>query len=238
MEYYGADNVTRIMEVYRERVDDKNDLKSFIKEKGLLGEYLYNTVQKMNGTYPRLICRTQKNFNGREDMEIIKYRDTTFYTEETEVVGDVSNYRKYYVEIPRFTNDEKFYWKENNKYGVKECTLDYGPFQMNCILKADNEVTIEVKYTRCENKHRNNVTIAMIDVYEGTNEVIDEAIKKWVESFADDFVLAGWKTILRDASVKSKEQINNRKELRKEDLTEKKKAYSKKKQKHKKTIVA
>lgn len=84
-----------------------------------------------------------------------------------------------FKEIPLLMNDEMFTWKENTKYNATEAVVAMGAFEYHCIVSADGNGKVIVRYVKCENFHRTRVTIAEFDVKDAYNETFCEAIKKW-----------------------------------------------------------
>lgn len=88
-----------------------------------------------------------------------------------------------YKEIPLIINDENFIWKDNTKYNSKEAIITRGSFEYLCIVNADGNGKVIVRYTKGENFHRTRVTIAEFNVPNAYNEVFLEAIDKWTKEF-------------------------------------------------------
>lgn len=247
MEYFGRENMTRVVVVFSEsltrrktgydtsidgcvdRYEEPDRVSDFLCNEGLFGKYIYTKWQSMGDSYDK--ATLIHDFKSDDKLKAIVYDDEVFYVKETETNRIV------YKEIPRYTNDSFFHWILNEKYGARECTLERGPFKFVCTVKENDELTIEVKYTKCENRHRNTVTIATIEVFDGTNEIIKEAINAWGESFTEDLVLGGFKENLRKSGVKGSESIKQAREWNNEILTEKKRSYDKRKKEKKRQEV-
>lgn len=198
MEYYGDLNKKRLMVVARYDLKDITDPTTeigYIHSKGLLLDY---TLKQYYEGY--MHSKQQGNIHPCDDeMPWIIYDNCwssartnkrnkkTYYTNEFEWNGK----RGYavFMELPRIANDGTFTWKENKKYGTLEATLKSESFEYLCVSKLDGNAFVEVKYTKQENKHRNNVTLARIDVYNASNQDILDAIEKWKKELVSDLTL-------------------------------------------------
>lgn len=190
MEYYGNLNNKRlrVCETYDiEEITDVTKAVGFINSKGMLFDY---ALKQYNEGY---MHRHTKDFSGNihpcDDvnpwimfsdcwlgMKKIKRNGTIYY------VGEFKWNKKEYgvlMELPRIGDDSVFTWKTNKRYGTLEATIKKENFEYLCIVKADGNAFVEVKYTKQDNKHRNNVTMARINVYNASNQDILDAIKKW-----------------------------------------------------------
>lgn len=90
-----------------------------------------------------------------------------------------------YTELPLIIDDNNFKWKENSKYNSKEAVIIRNNFEYLCIANADGNGKIIVRYIKCENHHRNKVSIAEIDVSEVCNERFLRAIDEWTKEFKE-----------------------------------------------------
>lgn len=116
------------------------------------------------------------------------YESFEYLNEEDDVV------EKYYIyhdkdnvilfkEIPLLMDDDMFKWKENSKYNATEAIVTMGAFEYQCIVNADGNGKVIVRYVKCENFHRTKVTIAEFDVEDAYNESFYAAIYKWNSEF-------------------------------------------------------
>lgn len=184
MKYYGNQYIKKAIkvgEVSRNEFINKNSAVGFIKEHGLLGEY----ISKMDGDDEYLIDTNPKN----KSMEYIEYNGEKYWYGEN-IYDEMASIRLnatvgFYAQLPDIYNDKVFHWKKNKKYGSMECTIEEGVLAYQCIYKADGNANVNVRYVACDNLHRNKVTIATIEVEYATNEVILKAIKEWKRSFKD-----------------------------------------------------
>ena len=90
-----------------------------------------------------------------------------------------------YKELPDIYNDKTFHWRKNRKYDSQECVVEDGLFEYHCIYKADQNGTVDIKYAACDNRHRNKVTIATIDVEYASNIAFNKAIRQWKKQFKE-----------------------------------------------------
>ena len=117
-----------------------------------------------------------------------KYKKEYYYIGFRKILGSKGEKECYVVwkQLPRIANDDTFKWKENIKYGTKETVIIQGNFEFTCIVKADGDAIVDVRYTKCENKHRNRVTITRIEVFNAANEEILKAIDEWKKMFKSE----------------------------------------------------
>ena len=90
-----------------------------------------------------------------------------------------------YKETELIMNDRNFTWKDNNKYNAKEAVVKIGVLEYQCIVNNDGNGKVIVRYVKCENFHRNKVTIAEFEVADAYNESFMLAIKNWSKEFKD-----------------------------------------------------
>ena len=169
-------------------IGESNAYTDFMKKKGLLIEFLISIGRhcyeqdKINGkTIVDDIDRTIKHrawWSPEQKYEKIIIDDEVFYLCEK---WFSNNNQKYYIymEVPLIIDDENFIWKTNFKYNSKEATITRGMFEYQCIINADGNGKVIVRYVKCENFHRNKVTIAEFDVPNAYNEVFLEEINRW-----------------------------------------------------------
>lgn len=184
MKYYGNEYIkksVKVGEIPWNEFNDKNSAVGFIKEHGMLGEYVFKMEGIEDDEY--LINTDPKNVS----MDCIEYNGEKYWYGEN-IYDELASIRinrvvGFYRQLPDIYNDKVFHWKKNKKYGSMECTIEEGAFAYQCIYKADGNANINVRYIACENLHRNKVTIATIEVEFATNNVILNAIIKWKKSF-------------------------------------------------------
>ena len=80
--------------------------------------------------------------------------------------------------LPSVYDDRLFHWSENKKYNTMETTLVLGVFEFHCIyFKENGSAKINVCYAKCDNRHKNKVTIAEIEgIYNADNDILLDAI--------------------------------------------------------------
>lgn len=160
--------------------DFKNDCAlGFIKEKGMLGEYF----SKLEGTEIEEFSCEPDNV----DMRSIKYGDETYWYGvnclSVRLTKGFDSFIEVYKELPSIYNDKTFNWKKNKKYGSMVAVIEDKIFEYHCIVKADGDAVVDVKYNACDNRHRNRVTITTIEISNATNDAIRDAIKEWKRDF-------------------------------------------------------
>ena len=199
MEYYGDLNKKRLQIIADYKLNDITNPTSYVGylySKGLLLDYSlkqytegYIHNSKQGDIHP---CDSNISWIIYSDCwsasKANKRNKKIYYTGEFNWNGN----KMYgvFMELPRIANDSTFTWRENRKYGTLETVIKSENFEYLCVSKLDGNAFVEVKYTKQENKHRNNVTIARIDVYNASNEDILEAIKKWQNEIISDLKLS------------------------------------------------
>ena len=182
MKYYGNTDFSRMEMIgfYElDRVNNTNYFEGYLNKQGLLFDYTVNAdiTKKYNKNgYPAVYYENTNLYKRK------KYNKEYYYMGVRDGFGGKKNY-VVFKELPRITNDKTFKWKENIKYGTKETVIIQGNFEFTCIVKADGDAIVDVRYTKCENKHRNRVTITRIEVYNAANEEILKAIDEWRKLF-------------------------------------------------------
>jgi hypothetical protein len=186
MKFYGEKNLKRGLKVGEISYKDFNDVSSaigFIREHGLFGEYVSRMRDEVDDEIS--IDTDPENV----DMESIEYEGNRYWygTNCFDTVLTLGMDRKIgiYRELPDVYDDKIFHWKLNKKYGSMECVIEENLFEYHCIYKADGNAVINVKYTACDNLHKNKVTISTIEIEYATNTIILKAIKKWKKSFRE-----------------------------------------------------
>ena len=189
MYYHGEEGVKRLNEVIAFNLNELNNPTSplgFIKSRSKLKDYValqpgkINTSSQLMGQ-PRLHTFLLDDFTGMKSFE--RNGETYWYGIEDLQTG---KFETYYRELPLIIDNNRFHWKKNKKYGTMECVLVDYSFEYHIIYNKDGDATIDVKYNACENRHRNKVTIATIDVENAANEYIEAAINEWKENFMVD----------------------------------------------------
>lgn len=193
MKYYGNSDYNRMETIASypmAEINNPNSAIGFINQKGMLFEYLVNK-ENTSKHYKKghLTNEAYVYYQDCTGFKKKRYKKETYYIgvrEEDHVgKGGIECY-VLYKQLPRIANDDTFRWKENLKYGTKETVIIQGNFEFTCIVKADGDAIVDVRYTKCDNKHRNRVTITRIEVYNAANEEILKAIKEWKEMFQNE----------------------------------------------------
>lgn len=198
MEYYGNLNNKRLAWVATYDIDEimnKATEIGFINKKGMLLDYSLVRFENYQFRYvhdgiAETTTGKERMMNGNsivtwtddwKNMQKIKRNKVNYY------IGEISGGTYgVFMEMPRVGNDSNFKWKENRKYDTKECIIDGDTFKFEVIAKPNGNALINVRYIKCENKHRNNVTVAQIDVYNASNQDILDAIFKWKNTMIQD----------------------------------------------------
>ncbi len=84
-----------------------------------------------------------------------------------------------YREMPLVINDYSFKWKKNTRYNCLEATIKDPVFEYHCVINSDSNGKVIVRYTKCENKHKNKVSVAELDVPRAFNERFIQVIEDW-----------------------------------------------------------
>ena len=191
MKYYGNANRNRLdlMDIYPvEEINNPNTEAGYLYKKGMLFDFLVNrdrtTVMNIHRSsdYPVVYYEDCSQFKKK------KYANEVYYIGVREVCYSTGRKQCYvlYRQLPRIANDDIFRWKDNLKYGSKETVIIQGNFEYTCIVKADGDAIIDVRYAKCDNKHRNKVTITRIEVINAANEEILNAIAEWKKVFEQE----------------------------------------------------
>ena len=203
MEYYGNLNNKRLMEITKYKWMDVMDSTTeigYIYDKGMFLDYVLNMYH--NGKTDTLVNELKRRRKGIKEMKHpiewddrwkgmkrVKRDKVFYYVGEYTELGTIGRYGVF-MELPRIDDDDIFTWKYNDKYDTKEAIINGDTFSFEIIVKPNGNAVIDVRYTKCENKHRNNVTLAQIDVYNASNEDILEAIKIWKNNMIQDLQAA------------------------------------------------
>ena len=188
MKYYGDLNYNRLemVDIYSmSEINDPNSMVGYLNKQGLLFDYVVNRdkPQTMNEegkpVDPTVFYEDCSSYKRK------KYKKEYYYIGKRKYSFGKEGY-VFFKQLPRIANDKVFKWKENLKYGTKETVIIQGNFEFTCIVKADGDAVVDVRYTKCDNRHRNRVTIARIEVYNAANEEILKAIDQWKEMFMNE----------------------------------------------------
>ena len=184
----------------------ENSYVNFIKERGLLVQYLsennYMDFEKEEAGCNdgwSAICDVDdhgfKQIFARNEFErgyrhgAVSCEKITIDGKEFYLTKEQRSMHKYgymvYTELSLIIDDKNFKWKENTKYNSKEAMLIRNNFEYLCIANADGNGKVIVRYIKCENYHRNKVTIAELDVENVCNEKFLEVIDKWTKEFKE-----------------------------------------------------
>lgn len=168
------------------------------KEENPVG-YIYK-----NGDFKNYIKKVaeEKTFSNEDigyigTMSIIDTIETGDETYFLVYDGWDINGGSYYVckDLPRVESGEiyktyPFNWKPVRKYGNMEMRISQGLFEYVCVYNGNRTGFIDVKYTKCDNKHRNNVTIERIYLDDPTNIDYIYAIEEWKKMFRKEIKAA------------------------------------------------
>lgn len=170
----------RVKQIQKYDEEHNKHMTSYLREKDMLMDFLTDT--KYQNEYKPIKELTQKQLK-RGNAREIEYRGKKylFYT-------DQFNSTILYEILPTIYDDELFHWSENKKYGTMESIVVLGVFEFLCIYqKANGNGNISVRYTKCDNYHKNKVTIANIeDIYNASNDIFIDAIEQWTTNFMED----------------------------------------------------
>ena len=199
MQYVGEKRNIRVKVVGSYNLENGRDI--FLLDKGLMMEFLLDTKYSMKGTHVyssknglwnaeyESLTQEQKDNHGVivkpksqiEKCESFEYKDTE-YLREIRDDGRVYIFKI----LPQLFDDETFRWKYNKKYRTNETLITLGVFEFLCIADSNNDVDIDVRYAKCDNRHRNKVTLTTIRVLDADNTSILEAIEYWRKQFVEE----------------------------------------------------
>lgn len=194
MEFYGNGEVKRVCLVYKSGTRNKDrattKMERYLKSKDLFWDYVEQNSDEYDAD-PILIDVSSGFKKAEHNGKTYWYgKDVAPVFEQNRVnlKGLFSLYEDamfYFVELPGIYTDKDFRWKKNKKYNALETVLKMGEFEFYCVYRnGSDDVVVDVRYAKCQNKHRNKVTITTINVYNASNEGILEAIKEWEEEFS------------------------------------------------------
>ena len=158
------------------RVDEEKNAAyvNFLKEKNLYRQFALETKLTIGQTIKSI---SNENIERYGKIEVFNGKNYLIYKEPM-------RYTEIYEILPSIYNDELFTWKKNKKYQTMEATLVNNSFEFYVIYRSNGTAVINCKYTKCENKHRNKVTIATIELENASNKKILEAIEFWKTAFS------------------------------------------------------
>lgn len=159
-------------------MDHNTGLWKYLKEKNLFIDYVFESGLAGNIHVP---CEFNERDIATQKVDEFTYKDKNYV-----VLKEPLNYTSVYELLDKVHNTELMMWQDNKKYGTKDCKFESGMFEFHCICQKDNTVMIDVKYTKCDNKHKNKVTVSTIEVKDADNKRILEAVDEWKESFLSD----------------------------------------------------
>lgn len=180
MKYYGNADYNRLEMVNFYSLDsikDSNTPAGYLNQHDLLFDFIVNQQKERKGSVEYRECTQFKKK---------RYKKETYYIGIRKIMGISGECYVVWKQLPRIANDETFKWKYNSKYDTKETVINQGNFEFTCIVKSDGDAIVDVRYTKCENKHRNRVTITRIEVYNAANEEILKAIDEWKSVFKSE----------------------------------------------------
>lgn len=152
-----------------------------IASKGLMYEYLLE--KSSENPFGKGSIKDTRVSNWIEDVSDCEEYEHHEYNGNDYYVHSNSNHYYLFTEKPFIANEGRFVWKYNTKYNVYEAIVKDAVLEFHCIVsKETRKGKMIVRYTKCENKHRNNVAIAEISVacvVQTASVVFYEAIKNW-----------------------------------------------------------
>lgn len=145
----------------------------YLREKNLFMDFALSTGMRKRNKIDFISRRDIKEYG-----EVINYdgKDYLFYKRPL-------SFLEIYEILPSVYDDEIFKWKTNKKYQTLEATVTSGMFEYECICRNDKSGIINVRYAKCDNKHRNKVTITTIEMDDINNKRIIDAIECWKIQF-------------------------------------------------------
>ena len=180
MKYYGDLNCNRVelMDYYPiDCINNPNTPEGYLNKNGMLLEFIINQQKEKKVPVEYIDCSGFKRKKSKKEYYYSGIKTVTIAGK-----GETECYVVYH-QLPRIANDKTFRWKENAKYSTKETVVIQGNFEFACIVKADGNAFVDVRYAKCDNRHRNRVTITRIEVFDASNEEILKAIEQWKEMF-------------------------------------------------------
>lgn len=195
MQYIGERTV-RLLMVGSYSIENGKD--RFLLDNDMMMKYLTNPSYSSNPNATYCCNGISKRYG---DMSSIEREKANTYKYKKSELNNCERFKyngKQYVKIkdwhntssffvyevlPAIFNDEIFKWSRNAKYDTLECMFVIGMFEFHCIYKNDGSAIVDVKYAKCDNRHRNRVTITTIYINDAGNESILEAVDYWKAEF-------------------------------------------------------
>ena len=187
MKYYGDSN-KKALKAVAYATDDSTI--QFVRRKGMFMEYMLEVRECESNEKDDFPCVYEKNV---DNFKVKNFRNGKYYIEKGHLLASGNKdmtYYQIYKEVDRFYYAKGFVWRENKKYGVKETTHISGKFEFFIIVKGNGDAHIDVRYTACDNKHRNKVTISTIEVYNASTQEIKNAIEEWKKNLSRELACA------------------------------------------------
>lgn len=185
-----------VIKIYTNKLKETDGLFEYIEEKDGIEDFLYQKYTEKLDDYDMY------------DIEEIMHYDKSFEINgitvyKHRVRGTYSPADEYYAELPfriydykerkkqgkrkRYIED-KIEWKKDRKTGVYKTTLSTNSIFRYDVSFNGKDAVISVVYCACENLHRNNVTLSVVNVENATNLSIIDAIKHWREQMSSDLL--------------------------------------------------
>lgn len=165
------------VEWYSRGLNKGSYAREFLEKKGLYEEFMFD-FQKPS--------KTEISFLDEE--EIARYIE---YKGDKYAIVDNIRYSEVFKVLPQIFDDNVFSWVYNKKYKTQEAKVDSGIFEFLCIYYPQTgDAAVDVRYTKCDNRHRNKVTLSTIEgIHNANNKKIKEAIREWREEFAKEVMI-------------------------------------------------
>lgn len=171
---------TRVQRIQSLSTKGNEALIAYLREHDFLMDFLTDPDYERKGnptyleeiSYGRGKCETERTFICGKEYAIV-----------TDIYGTMTCYEI----LPDIYNDNQFKWVEDKGTGTMSATLVFGVFEFECVKLADGNGTISVRYAKCETKHRNKVTLELIEIPEITdNQTYLDAIQQWKNGMEKD----------------------------------------------------
>lgn len=189
MKYFGDENKRRVALIY-------SSLDDYCDKRNTIG-FIYDS-----GNIESFITELDKDYQDK-DIEIIDRE----WMKEIYLIDGVTYYfgrgegpikTVIYMELSQVGNGgsftlrtkagksiwEPYAWKENSKTKSLEMKISQGNFEFICNHRDSGNGTIDVKYTKRNNLHRNVVTLEQIELINPNNHDYIMAIGKWKRTLA------------------------------------------------------
>lgn len=167
----------QLIQSYNENHNDH--MIGFLNDKNLMMDFLLDEKYHKKFPAPTFISEQKLEQNNAKKF---KYNGDD-YILVTNVYGTTSLYK---VLLPVF-DDGMFVWNKNKRYNSMESVVTIGAFEFLCIYHETGYGTVDVRYAKCDNKHRNKVTISTIEnIRCANNKMFLEAINQWRETLKNE----------------------------------------------------